>query len=263
MLDRYVFGEVERISPEAPVPVLKVAREEERPGAAANVARNVKAMGAECQTLFSPDYERGKKVVKTRLVCKNQQMLRVDLDEPQAPVNAAGFQKRMQESRIIVFSDYGKGSLQEIASLIHQAKVCAKQVLVDPKGFDWTRYRGADVIKPNIYEMKELVGGWHTETQLSEKAHNLLVESGIGAILLTRADKGMTLYEKDEETSIPAHAREVFDVSGAGDTAIAALACALHRGHPLADAARYANRAAGIVVQKFGTCIATEVEVFG
>jgi rfaE bifunctional protein kinase chain/domain len=256
MLDRYWFGDVDRISPEAPVPVVKMAREEQRPGAAANVARNVEAMGGECVTIFGV----GRPIEKLRIIARNQQVTRVDFDHPQEPIE---FLPGVDDCGVVVFSDYGKGSLLGVKNLIRIAKAAKATVLVDPKGHEYERYRGADVIKPNLHEMKELVGGWSTEEQLWDKAEKLRREAGIGAILLTRADKGMSLFTEEQILNIPAVAQEVYDVSGAGDTAIAALAVALSRGHSLLAAAQFANRASGIVVGRFGTAVATEEEVFG
>jgi rfaE bifunctional protein kinase chain/domain len=256
MLDRYWFGDVDRISPEAPVPVVKMSREEQRPGAAANVARNVEAMGGECVTIFGV----GRPIEKLRIIARNQQVTRVDFDHPQEPIE---FLPGVDECGVVVFSDYGKGSLLGVKNLIRIAKDAKATVLVDPKGHEYERYRGADVIKPNLHEMKELVGGWSTEEQLWDKAEKLRREAGIGAILLTRADKGMSLFTEEQILNIPAVAHEVYDVSGAGDTAIAALAVALSRGHSLLAAAQFANRASGIVVGRFGTAVATEDEVFG
>lgn len=256
MLDRYWFGDVSRISPEAPVPVVRMLREEERPGAAANVARNVEAMGGECVRVFGS----GKPIEKLRLIARNQQVARVDFDHPQEPISSL---PGVGDCGMVVFSDYGKGSLKNILDLIAMAKLAGATVLVDPKGHEYQKYRGADVIKPNLNEMKELVGGWSNEEQLSAKAQRLRADAGIGAILLTRAADGMSLYDHEGMTHIPAVAQEVYDVSGAGDTAIAALAVALSRGYSLKAAAGFANRASGIVVGRFGTAVATASEVFG
>jgi rfaE bifunctional protein kinase chain/domain len=256
MLDRYWFGDVSRISPEAPVPVVRMIREEERPGAAANVARNIEAMGGSCIRVFGG----GRPIEKVRLIAKSQQVARVDFDYEQ---NAIMSLPGIEQCGIVVFSDYGKGSLSRVQQLIVEAKEHGATVLVDPKGHDYDRYRGADVIKPNLQEMKELVGGWSSEDQLFDKAERLRSEAGIGAILLTRADKGMSLFTHEKILNIPAIAKEVYDVSGAGDTAIAAFAVALSRGNSLLHAAEYANKASGIVVGRFGTAVATKEEVFG
>lgn len=259
MVDRYWFGDVRRISPEAPVPVFAHSHEEERPGAAANVARNCEAMGAEVSTCFSPSLER---VVKIRLIARSQQMTRVDFDSPQEPVREEEFASLLPGADLVIFSDYGKGALENVAGLICAAKDAGKTVLVDPKGYDYARYRNADVVKPNLDEMRELVGGWASESDLEDKARQLRRDAGIGAILLTRAAEGMTLYDSIGTFSVAAEEREVYDVSGAGDTAIAALAVSLGRGMSLRQAVMVANRAAGIVVERFGTAVATEREVF-
>lgn len=260
MIDRYWFGEVERISPEAPVPVCKIVRTEERQGGAANVANNVESLGSPVIRVFSPSVE---KVVKIRVIGRSQQVVRVDFDLPQDPVDIDEFSEALTHCEMVVFSDYGKGSLRDIRGLIHLAKDSGKKVLVDPKGHDYRRYRGADLVKPNLHEMKELVGGWSTEDELMDKAQVLLKEAGIGAILLTRQDKGMTLYEKDSAISIPAKPVEVYDVSGAGDTAIAAFSVALSRGMGFSESAEYSTKAAGIAVSHFGTYVVKEEEVFG
>lgn len=259
MVDRYWLGDVDRISPEAPVPVVKMKRQEERPGAAANVARNCEAMGAKVDRLFSPSVE---KVVKIRLIARNQQVSRIDFDEPQEPVSEAIFEDLVPHADVVVLSDYGKGALANVADLISIAKQNGKIVLVDPKGVSYERYRYADVVKPNLHEMKELVGGWVSEAQLDSKVRSVMSAFDLGAILLTRAADGMTLYDSLSVKKIPTEAREVYDVSGAGDTAIAALAVGLAKGLALDRAAHYANKAAGIAVGRFGTATVTAEEVF-
>lgn len=255
MVDRYWFGDAIRISPEAPVPVVAVKRTETRQGAACNVAANCLAMGAETATLYSatPPIE------KIRVIGRNQQIVRIDHDVTMQPVQ--GFEAAVAGAGIVLFSDYGKGSLSNIEELIGQSK--GRTILIDPKGADYRRYRGASVLKPNVDEMREMVGGWSSEEQLSAKALKLRQDAQVGAILLTRASDGMTLFEERGGTHIPCEAREVYDVTGAGDTAIAALACALERGYDLVTAARYANKAAGIAVTRFGTAVIHEREVFG
>lgn len=259
MVDRYWFGDVERISPEAPVPVVRVGKIEERPGAAANVAANVRAMGAEVETVFSPTRER---VVKIRVVGKNQQVVRVDFDEPQEAVSEAVFKMILPGCDLVVLSDYGKGALARAEALVWEAKREGKPVLVDPKGCDYGKYTGATVVKPNLHEMRELVGGWKDEDALIDKAQAVVRGYGIGALLLTRAESGMTLFTEGSTWNIPSEAREVYDVSGAGDTAIAALAVGMAKGLPLERAAIHANRAAGIACARFGTAVITEAEVF-
>lgn len=260
MIDRYWMGEVSRISPEAPVPVVKVIRTEEREGGAANVANNVAAMGAECRRLFSPSKEQ---VVKIRIIGRNQQVVRADFDNRQEPINLPAFDMAQYGCDFVVFSDYGKGALADIGKLIVLAKTANKTVLVDPKGHDYERYRWADVVKPNLDEMKELVGGWSGEAELTKKAESLRIRADIGAILLTRSARGMTLYNGDGVHHIEAEPREIYDVSGAGDTAIAALAVALSEGMALKAAASVANRAAGVAVERFGTAVITREEAFG
>lgn len=262
MVDRYWFGDVRRISPEAPVPVFAHSHEEERPGAAANVARNCQAMGAEVVNCFSRSPER---VVKIRLIARAQQMTRVDFDHPQSPITLENFTACLTPAPVVVvLSDYGKGAFTKsnLPLMVSAAKEAGAKVLVDPKGYDYRKYRGADVVKPNLEEMKELVGGWGSEVELETKVRQLRVDAGLGAILLTRAAEGMTLYDGIGTFSVASEAREVYDVSGAGDTAIAALAVALGRGMSLRQAVMVANRAAGIVVERFGTAIATKEEVF-
>ena len=258
MVDRYWFGDVSRISPEAPVPVLSVKRVEERDGAARNVVRNVIAMGEPCTGIYGAT--EGLDVLKIRAIGKNQQMLRIDFDHPVTPVSS---DVDFSGASVVIFSDYGKGSLAYVQDLILAAKREGAIVLVDPKGYDWERYRYADCVKPNTDELRVVLGGWKSEDDLKEKTHALRKRLKIGAILMTRAAEGMTLFEAQRTIDIPSQAREVFDVTGAGDTAIAALAVSLARGMTLADAAFYANKAAGIVVGRFGTAVATKEEVFG
>jgi rfaE bifunctional protein kinase chain/domain len=287
MLDLYWFGEVTRISPEAPVPVMLMERTEERAGAAANVARNCKAMGAEVTLIAACGTDdRGTQLKaliereqirflacdcavttqKLRVIGRQQQIVRVDID-PQVGRDALDelavqFEDEVEAADVVVLSDYGKGALAEVEALITLAKSKGKLVLVDPKGYDYKRYRSADVVKPNLHEMRELVGGWRTEYELEQKARSLRSQAGIGAVLLTRAADGMTLYTERGTSSINAVAQEVYDVSGAGDTTIAALAVGMGRGLALEVAAQYANKAAGLVVGRFGTAVATEAEVF-
>lgn len=261
MWDHYWSGEVDRISPEAPVPVVRAINKEMRNGAAGNVAANVAAMGiathsATCRTSD-----------KYRIVARNQQVVRVDFDEAPSDKDVAAmelfFRERLPDTDMVIFSDYGKGSLRNVASLIAEAKAAGKQVFVDPKGYDYSRYAGADLIKPNTDELRNLVGGWGDVQQMNKKSEALRVQAGVGAILLTRAAHGMVLYDASGAHFIKSAAREVYDVTGAGDTAIAAFAVAVARGLDYPTAAWYANKASGIVCGKFGTSVATEEEVFG
>jgi rfaE bifunctional protein kinase chain/domain len=247
MLDCYWFGEVVRISPEAPVPVISVKRVEEKEGAAANVAKNVEAMGVPVRTQFG---HQDKQVTKIRLIARGQQTMRVDFDHRQNSITGLN----LSGIRIAIFVDYGKGSLDFIRSLIEEAKKASVTVLVDPKGYDYERYRGADVVKPNLDEMRVMVGGWKDEHDLEMKVQKIRLDANIGAVVLTRAAGGMTLYDHHGAKHIPAVAKEVIDVTGAGESAIAALGVGLHRGLSLEEASLLANKAAGIKVGMFGPC---------
>lgn len=254
MQDEYWWGDVARISPEAPVPVVSVSRQEQRPGAAANVARNCEAMGVKT-TLVGLDVAK-----KIRVIGKNQQITRLDFDSKPAPVAVKAtfdaFLAMIPAATVVIVSDYGRGTVGNPSGAIKAAKDAGKIVLVDPKGSDYSKYMGADVVKPNLDEMKAVVGGWENEEQLSAKARQLGM-----TILLTRGAGGMTLFNGSTH-HFASQAREVYDVSGAGDTTIAALAVALCRGLTLEESIPYANKAAGIVVGRFGTAVATEAEVF-
>jgi len=289
MLDRYWFGDVHRISPEAPVPVLKVERVEERPGGAANVARNIAALGANA-TLLSVlgDDEAGnclKKllaqhdnltallhrdssistIIKLRAIARHQQLLRIDFEtRPSHEVlNAAlaDFRIQLLDADVVILSDYGKGGLAHIAEMISLARAAGKPVLVDPKGDDYARYSGATLLTPNRSEFRQVAGNWENEAELTAKAEQLRVELGLEALLVTRSEEGMSLYRQDDVMHEPTHTREVFDVSGAGDTVIATLAVMLASGAALPDAMRIANRAAGIVVGKLGTAVVSREEI--
>lgn len=289
MLDRYWHGAVERISPEAPVPVVKVSREEERIGAAANVAYNVAALGAQAAFLgVVGDDEPGHRLeallrqtgidahlrrdpglrttVKLRVIGRQQQLLRMDFEnEPDHEVLAQqteAFGELLPSQQAVLFSDYGKGGLAHIASMIEAARGQGKIVLVDPKGSDYSRYRGATVITPNRAELQDVVGRWHGEDELRAKAHALRESLALQALLLTRSEEGMTLFDAAGELTVKAQAREVFDVTGAGDTVIATLAAMAGAGLSLRDAMPIANRAGGIVVGKFGTATVTYEELF-
>ncbi|CAG0999842.1 D-glycero-beta-D-manno-heptose-7-phosphate kinase [Burkholderiales bacterium] len=288
MLDRYWFGDVERISPEAPVPIVRVARTEERPGGAANVARNAAALGAKA-TLLSVvgDDEAGAAIerlvaadgvaaslhhdaslpttVKLRVIGRQQQLLRIDFEtRPSQEVLAAKlkeFDERVGECDVVVLSDYGKGGLAHIESMIARARTAERRVLVDPKGDDWGRYRGATLITPNRGEFRDVAGRWRDEADLATKAQRVRRDLGLEALLMTRSEEGMSLYTQEGALHIPAQAREVFDVSGAGDTVIAVVASLLAAGASLADAVRIANEAAGVVVGKLGTAVVHPAEL--
>lgn len=289
MLDRYWFGAVERISPEAPVPVVRVDREEERLGGAANVALNAKTLGAQVTllTVVGQDEPARKlqqlleqqgvstllghdpqlyTIVKLRVIGRNQQLIRVDFEN--APDHEvlhsmlADYERVLPDFDAVLFSDYGKGGLTHIPRMIELARAAGKPVLVDPKGSDYTRYAGATAITPNRAELAQVIGAWRSEAELLERAQKLRTELGLEGLVLTRSEDGMSLFDGEGHTQVPAQAREVFDVTGAGDTVIASLAVMLAAGMPLRDAMPIANRAGSIVVGKFGTASVSYGELF-
>ncbi len=290
MLDRYWFGEVSRISPEAPVPVVKVERMEERLGGAANVARNAASLGAQTTLLsvvgdddagsslrrllaaegIAADLQVDRQIdttVKLRVIGRQQQLLRIDFETTPSheilQAKLAEFERRLADCDIVILSDYGKGGLTHIAEMIQLARAAAKPVLVDPKGDEWGKYAGATVITPNRSELRDVVGRWASEEVLFAKADKLRGELGLEALLVTRSEEGMTLFADGQTFHQAAQAREVFDVSGAGDTVIATLAVMLAAGADWAEAIRIANIAAGIVVGKLGTAVVTRDEIAG
>ena len=289
MLDRYWFGQVERISPEAPVPVVLVQREEERLGCAANVALNVRRLGAGATllTVMGDDEPAHALVrllqregvqrvlgqdpalrttIKLRVVGRSQQLLRVDFENrPDHELLAQmldDFERVLPEHDAVLFSDYGKGGLTHIPRMIELARAAGKPVLIDPKGSDYGRYAGATVITPNRAELAQVIGPWSSEAQLHERAQKLRAEHRLEGLLLTRSEEGMSLFDAAGHAQVPAQAREVFDVTGAGDTVIATLAAMLACGHSLREAMPVANRAGGIVVGKFGTASVSYEELF-
>lgn len=289
MLDRYWFGEVERISPEAPVPVVHVRATEERLGGAANVARNVASLGAQALllTVVGED-EAGRSIarllggsgirahlhadpklattVKVRVIGRRQQIVRVDFETaPEQEVLAAHldeYERLLPECDVVLLSDYGKGGLTHIVRMIEMARAVGRPVLVDPKGDDYSRYAGATVLTPNRAELREVVGRWRDEADLEARAQALRGRLQLQALVLTRSEEGMTLFSDAPTWSVPAQAREVFDVSGAGDTVIAVLAVMLAAGRPMKQAVAAANRAGGIVVGKLGTATVSYKELF-
>ncbi|MGI4812637.1 MAG: D-glycero-beta-D-manno-heptose-7-phosphate kinase [Janthinobacterium lividum] len=290
MLDRYWFGDVNRISPEAPVPVVHVQRREERLGGAANVALNVASLGAGAGLLcVVGDDEPGERIIellehsgvqayierdpnlpttiKLRILSRQQQLLRIDFENSPAHEVLAACQTRfdalLDDYQIVLLSDYAKGGLTHVSQMVDHARAAGKRILVDPKGDDWARYRGADLITPNRAELTQVVGRWRSEEDLAARVNALRQEYGIGALLLTRSEEGMSLFTDGEIHHAPAQAREVYDVSGAGDTVIATLAAMLGAGLSLVDAVDCANRAAGIVVGKLGTASVSYKELFG
>jgi len=280
MLDRYWFGEVSRISPEAPVPVVKVERVEERPGGAANVARNCAALGARVALLSVVGADEAglslarlmkdsgiecslhedaklSTTVKLRVIGRQQQLLRIDFenspDHEVLQAKLADFESRLADCDVVILSDYGKGGLAHITEMIALARAAGKQVLVDPKGEDYARYAGATLLTPNRSEMRQVVGRWKDDAELERKATRLREELKLEALLVTRSEEGMTLFSSGAVAHEAAVAREVYDVSGAGDTVIATLAVMLGSGLSLQQSMRQANLAAGIVVGKLGT----------
>jgi rfaE bifunctional protein kinase chain/domain len=289
MLDRYWFGAVERISPEAPVPVVLVQRIEERLGGAANVALNVRRLGARATLLTVLGHDEPAHVVlrllreegvdsvlgqdpamrttiKLRVVGRSQQLLRVDFENrPHRELLVQlldDFERVLPEHDAVLFSDYGKGGLTHITRMIELAHAAGRVVLVDPKGHDYARYAGADVITPNRGELAQAMGPWTDEAELSRRAQQMRSDLQLGSLLLTRAEEGMTLFDAQGSLHVPAQARQVFDVTGAGDTVIATMAAMMAAGLPAREAVPIANRAAGIVVSRFGTANVTYEELF-
>jgi D-glycero-beta-D-manno-heptose-7-phosphate kinase len=289
MLDRYWFGAVDRISPEAPVPVVRVTREEERIGAAANVAYNIVTLGAKAslltvvgddeashklealvaQTGIEPHFGRDahlKTTVKLRVIGRQQQLIRLDFENtPKTEILAsqsAAFAQLLPSHQAVLFSDYGKGGLAHVSDMITTARAAGKAILIDPKGSDYTRYSQASVITPNRAELQQVIGVWDDEAELQTRVEALRQRCQIDAILLTRSEEGMTLFDDLGKLHVSAQAREVFDVTGAGDTVIATLAAFVAAGLSLREALPLANRAAGLVVAKFGTATVSYEEMF-
>ena len=290
MLDRYWYGDAARISPEAPVPVVLLEREEERPGGAANVARNCAALGAHTQLLsvvgrdaagdrlarlmkkagVAASLHRDASIrttQKLRVVHRQHQLLRIDMETPPSKevlaTKLADFRKALPGCNVVLLSDYGKGGLAHIVSMIREGRKAGKRVLVDPKGEDYSRYKGATLVTPNLAELRVVVGSWTGEKDLAQRAQRLREKLGLDGLLLTRGEDGMTLYRRGRAVHVKAERREVSDVTGAGDTVIAALAVMLGAGESMESAVRIANRAGGIKVTKFGTAVVTRRELFG
>ncbi len=288
MLDRYWFGEVSRISPEAPVPIVHVKKTEERPGGAANVARNIASLGGQA-TLLSVigDDEAGRiltdllvkenvtthfhkdaslpTTVKLRVIGRQQQLMRIDFETP--PSREAledkldDFESMVDAHDVVILSDYGKGGLTHVTKMIDAAKRHGKRILIDPKGDDYSKYRGATLLTPNRGEFREIMGKWKDEIDLAQRAEKLRDDLSLDALLVTRSEEGMSLFTAAGAMHEPTQAREVFDVSGAGDTVIATLGLMLAAGVDMHEAMRIANRAAGVVVAKLGTATLTRNEL--
>lgn len=287
MLDRYWFGEVNRISPEAPVPIAKINKIEDRPGGAANVARNIASLGGNV-TLLSvvgldePSLvleklllEEGvdpllKKddtistIVKLRVVAKHQQLIRIDFeDKPSHEILAEildTYESIIEQFEVIILSDYGKGGLAHTTKMIEIARSHDKKILIDPKGRDYSKYLNATIITPNRSEMADATGSWNSEQELQQKAAKLKQDLNLEYLLVTRSEEGMTLFA-EQTHNYPTFAQEVFDVSGAGDTVIGTLGLMLANRIPITDAVSIANFAAGIVVAKLGTATVSKQEL--
>jgi D-beta-D-heptose 7-phosphate kinase/D-beta-D-heptose 1-phosphate adenosyltransferase len=287
MLDRYWSGQAARISPEAPVPVVKVKTIEERVGGAANVALNIAKLGGKVTLIgvigndsdgdqlqrllraegvvcdFIVD-ENLHTICKLRVMAQHQQLLRIDFEETPLNFNHADLSERLQnhleKNEIVVFSDYGKGTLDNVADYISISKNAGLKTLVDPKGTDYSRYQNADLITPNLGELKAVVGEGEIDT-LILKGRELLATQKIETLLLTRGEAGMSLIDADSTYSLPAQAKDVFDVTGAGDTVIAVMALGLAIDLPLHDSMYLANLAAGCVVGKVGTSTVSTLEL--
>ncbi|WP_394129190.1 bifunctional D-glycero-beta-D-manno-heptose-7-phosphate kinase/D-glycero-beta-D-manno-heptose 1-phosphate adenylyltransferase HldE [Shewanella maritima] len=289
MLDRYWTGPTGRISPEAPVPVVRINQNEDRPGGAANVALNIATLGGQVslagivgedenadaltngiQALgVEPQWHKvadKPTITKLRVMSRNQQLIRLDFEEPYPEAESqaliAHATKLLPDVDVVILSDYAKGALSDCGDFIADAKKHGVKVLVDPKGSDFSRYRGATLLTPNMLEFELVAGKVTSEADLVEKAHKLLQEFDLEALLVTRSEKGMTLITADrDELHIPTVAREVHDVTGAGDTVISALATSIAAGSDLAEACAIANTAAGIVVAKLGTSTVSRIEL--
>lgn len=289
MLDRYWFGQVNRISPEAPVPIAKISHREDRAGGAANVARNISSLGGQAtllsvigqdeagDALESLLKENGvntqlyrdsniSTTVKLRVLSRQQQLLRIDFEEIPTDEILTNkleiYSKLVSEHDLVILSDYGKGCLRYAEKMIVAARALGKPVLVDPKGSDYSHYKGATLLTPNRMEFQAVAGNWSDEAALTQKAQALRQELQLDALLVTRSEEGMSLYQKDEVLHQPTVARQVFDVSGAGDTVIGTLGLMLAAGYDYEEAISIANRAAGIVVGKLGTAVVSQEELF-
>lgn len=287
MLDRYWFGDVNRISPEAPVPIAKINKIEDRPGGAANVARNIASLGGDVSLLSVVGLDEPSLVlekllnndkvdtilkkdssistiVKLRVLAKNQQLIRIDFEEtPSHEILSEvldTFNNIIENYEVVILSDYGKGGLNHAVKMIDIAKSHGKKILVDPKGSDYSKYANATIITPNRSEMRDAVGQWKDEDELIAKSNELITKLNLSYLLVTRSEDGMTLFA-DKAHNYPTFAQEVYDVSGAGDTVIATLGLMLANGADITDAVQIANFAAGIVVAKLGTATVSKKEL--
>jgi D-beta-D-heptose 7-phosphate kinase / D-beta-D-heptose 1-phosphate adenosyltransferase len=289
MLDRYWYGGTNRISPEAPVPVVKIDLLEERPGGAANVAMNITSLCGNVRLIGLTGIDEPAKILneqlsghkvqcdfvsvsthptitKLRVLSRNQQLIRIDFEEGFNNIDATPLLERIQTAltthKVLVLSDYAKGALSAVQSMIKLANHANVPILVDPKGTDFERYRGATLLTPNMSEFEAVVGHCKTEEEIVEKGYQLIKQYDLKALLVTRSEKGMTLLQLDKPIyHLPTQAKEVFDVTGAGDTVIATLAAALAAGQSLEESCFLANVAAGVVVGKLGTSTVSQVEL--
>ncbi len=289
MLDRYWHGDTSRISPEAPVPVVRVGEAEERAGGSGNVALNIAALGAHATVLgltgqdeasealqkllhnygVACDFEQvpeSATITKLRVLSRHQQLIRLDFEDGFNTYTGNGLLRRYQQqlthAGAVILSDYGKGTLRDIQTFIQAAREKKVPVLIDPKGNDFDRYRGATLITPNMNEFEAVVGPCQSNEEIEAKGSALLERLDLEALLVTRSEHGMTLLQKDmPPLHLPTQAREVYDVTGAGDTVISVLTAALAAGKSLADATALSNLAAGIVVSKLGTATVSVAEI--
>jgi len=289
MLDQFWQGDIHRISPEAPVPVLNYQHSDHRPGGAANVALNLAVLGVQTTLIgvignddnghrlhtlmteanidFIPCYSDKPTICKTRMMSQHQQLLRVDYEHlpNTSPQMLNAFQHIIDDFDYVVASDYGKGALCDIGTIIEKVNSSGKKILIDPKGQDFSKYQHAYLITPNRAELQQIVGEACDEYELNQSAETLLKSLDLSALLLTRSEAGMTLFTKQHNKILPfsfsTKAKEVFDVTGAGDTVIAVLSASLAAGSSLHEAVEIANFAAGIVVGKTGTASVTRREI--
>lgn len=289
MLDRYWHGSATRISPEAPVPIVKVEKDEYRAGGAGNVALNASSLGAtvrliglvgqddaarrltekltegnvQCCLVGVPEHPT---ITKLRVVSRHQQLIRLDFENDFANIKSTGIEERfstlLDGVNAVVFSDYGKGTLVQVSVLIGIARARGLPVVVDPKGTSFWRYRNATVITPNMGEFEAVVGSCPDEQTIRERGEALREHLSLEAVLITRSEHGMTLLQKGQPPlDLPAHGLDVFDVTGAGDTVVATLSVCLAQGLDLPQATRFANAAAGVVVGKLGTAFVSLAEL--
>ncbi|MBQ0267801.1 bifunctional D-glycero-beta-D-manno-heptose-7-phosphate kinase/D-glycero-beta-D-manno-heptose 1-phosphate adenylyltransferase HldE [Providencia huaxiensis] len=289
MLDRYWHGPANRISPEAPVPVVKVTMVEERPGGAANVAMNIASLGANSRLVGLTGIDDAAKaltenlnavqvrcdfvaipthptITKLRVLSRNQQLIRLDFEEGFENVDVAPVLERIEQALphigALVLSDYAKGALTHVEKMIALANKANVPVLIDPKGNNFERYRGATLLTPNMSEFEAIVGPCKNNQDVEEKGIKLLHSLELKALLITRSEQGMSLIRRDEAPlHLPTQAQEVFDVTGAGDTVIGVLAASIASGRPLHEACALANAAAGVVVGKLGTSTVSPIEL--